>query len=155
MSLYGGIKFSIGDHKELAKNTAEDSQPKQLKVLGEGASRSTLSQQIIALTTQMMTTKRLLRLWQVGHWGTGLTISPQRERSSLVRERSPIIAQILMTDHTPTAPPSLLPAKKYCDITGLPAAYTDPRTKLRYKGLEVWHVVRGLVNTFLQTGCLN
>lgn len=48
-------------------------------------------------------------------------------------------------DHTPTAPPSLLPAKKYCDITGLPASYTDPRTKLRYKGLDVWHVVRGLV----------
>jgi INO80 complex subunit C len=50
------------------------------------------------------------------------------------------------TDHTPAAPPSLLPAKKYCDITGLHAAYTDPRTKLRYKGLEVWHVVRGLVS---------
>ena len=48
-------------------------------------------------------------------------------------------------DHTPTAPPSLLPLKKYCDITGLHANYTDPRTKLRYKGLEVWHVVRGLV----------
>jgi len=51
----------------------------------------------------------------------------------------------LSIDHTPTAPPSLLPSKKYCDITGLPASYTDPRTKLRYKGLEVWHVVRGLV----------
>lgn len=50
----------------------------------------------------------------------------------------------IITYHTPTAPPSLLPPKKYCDITGLHAAYTDPRTKLRYKGLEVWHVVRGL-----------
>lgn len=49
------------------------------------------------------------------------------------------------TDHTPAAPPSLLPPKKYCDITGLHAAYTDPRTKLRYKGLEVWQVVRSLV----------
>ena len=49
-------------------------------------------------------------------------------------------------DHTPAAPPSLLPAKKYCDITGLHASYTDPKTKLRYKGLEVWHVVRGLVS---------
>ncbi|TXT13789.1 hypothetical protein VHUM_01156 [Vanrija humicola] len=46
--------------------------------------------------------------------------------------------------HTPTAPPSLLPAKKYCDITGLQAAYTDPRTKLRYKGIEVWSIVRNL-----------
>ncbi|ORX36752.1 hypothetical protein BD324DRAFT_627032 [Kockovaella imperatae] len=50
----------------------------------------------------------------------------------------------IITYHTPTAPPSLLPAKKYCDITGLHASYTDPRTKLRYKGLEVWNVVRNL-----------
>ncbi|WRT66275.1 uncharacterized protein IL334_003228 [Kwoniella shivajii] len=50
----------------------------------------------------------------------------------------------IITYHTPTAPPSLLPPKKYCDITGLHAQYTDPRTKLRYKGLDVWHVVRGL-----------
>ncbi|ORY34082.1 hypothetical protein BCR39DRAFT_518394 [Naematelia encephala] len=50
----------------------------------------------------------------------------------------------IFTYHTPTAPPSLLPPKKYCDITGLHASYTDPRSKLRYKGLEVWHVVRGL-----------
>ncbi|KAK8864316.1 hypothetical protein IAR55_001563 [Kwoniella newhampshirensis] len=50
----------------------------------------------------------------------------------------------IITYHTPTAPPSLLPAKKYCDITGLHASYTDPKTRLRYKGLDVWHVVRGL-----------
>jgi len=55
----------------------------------------------------------------------------------------------MFTDHTPAAPPSLLPAKKYCDITGLHAAYTDPRTKLRYKGLEVWHVVRNLVSLLI------
>lgn len=53
----------------------------------------------------------------------------------------------LTPDHTPTAPPSLLPAKKYCDITGLHAAYTDPRTKLRYRGLEVWSIVRNLVSS--------
>ena len=56
------------------------------------------------------------------------------------------------SDHTPNAPPSLLPAKKYCDITGLHANYTDPRTKLRYKGLEVWNVVRSLVSD-LQLPC--
>jgi INO80 complex subunit C len=27
------------------------------------------------------------------------------------------------------APPSLLPAKKYCDLTGLEAKYTDPKTR--------------------------
>eukprot|EP01135_Chromosphaera_perkinsii_P005389 Nk52_evm70s343 gene=Nk52_evmTU70s343 len=30
------------------------------------------------------------------------------------------------------APPSLLPRKKYCDISGLIAPYMDPKTKLRY-----------------------
>jgi hypothetical protein len=40
----------------------------------------------------------------------------------------------------------LLPPKKYCDITGLPAKYTDPKTRLNYRGLEVWDVIRSLVS---------
>lgn len=51
------------------------------------------------------------------------------------------------SDHTVSAPPSLLPAKKYCDITGLPAKYTDPKTKLHYRGLDVLDVIRGLVSS--------
>lgn len=47
---------------------------------------------------------------------------------------------------TPDAHPSLLPTKKYCDITGLPARYTDPKTKLRYHDLEVFNVIRQLVS---------
>lgn len=39
--------------------------------------------------------------------------------------------------------PSLHAAKKhYCDITGLPAKYTDPKTKLRYHNQEMFGVVR-------------
>ena len=39
--------------------------------------------------------------------------------------------------------PSLHAAKKhYCDITGLPARYTDPKTKLRYHNQEMFGVVR-------------
>ncbi|KAM7420718.1 hypothetical protein PAMA_015105 [Pampus argenteus] len=34
------------------------------------------------------------------------------------------------------APPSLKPAKKYSDISGLPANYTDPQTKLRFTSSE-------------------
>ena len=30
------------------------------------------------------------------------------------------------------APPSFTPAKKYSDLSGLEAAYTDPQTKLHY-----------------------
>ncbi|KAI9848589.1 MAG: hypothetical protein M1837_007258 [Sclerophora amabilis] len=42
--------------------------------------------------------------------------------------------------------PSLHPAyqKRYCDITGLPAPYTDPKTRLRYHDKEVFGTVRGL-----------
>lgn len=42
--------------------------------------------------------------------------------------------------------PSLHPAhqKHYCDITGLPAKYTDPKTRLRYHNQEIFGVVRTL-----------
>ncbi|PGH11958.1 hypothetical protein AJ80_06924 [Polytolypa hystricis UAMH7299] len=42
--------------------------------------------------------------------------------------------------------PSLHPGqqKRYCDITGLPAPYTDPKSRLRYHDKEVFAVVRGL-----------
>ena len=42
--------------------------------------------------------------------------------------------------------PSLHPAhrKHYCDITGLAAPYTDPKTRLRYHNQEVFQVVRSL-----------
>merc|ERR1711934_368571 len=42
------------------------------------------------------------------------------------------------------APPSSLPAKKYCDITGLPAPYRDPRTGLRFYDKEVFQTIRDL-----------
>ena len=40
--------------------------------------------------------------------------------------------------------PSLLPShqKRYCDITGLPAPYKDPKTRLRYHNKEVFGVIR-------------
>ncbi|KAI4121009.1 MAG: hypothetical protein LQ338_006612 [Usnochroma carphineum] len=42
--------------------------------------------------------------------------------------------------------PSLHPAhqKHYCDITGLPAPYTDPKTRLRYHNKEIFEVARSL-----------
>ena len=40
--------------------------------------------------------------------------------------------------------PSLHPSSQrhYCDITGLPAPYTDPKTRLRYHNAEVFRVIR-------------
>lgn len=52
--------------------------------------------------------------------------------------------------------PSLHPAhqKHYCDITGLPAPYTDPKTRLRYHNKEVFDVIRtlpqGMVENYLE-----
>ncbi|CAL5871593.1 uncharacterized protein PFLUO_LOCUS5846 [Penicillium psychrofluorescens] len=42
--------------------------------------------------------------------------------------------------------PSLNPAyqRHYCDITGLPAPYTDPKTRLRYHNKEIFGVIRTL-----------
>ena len=42
------------------------------------------------------------------------------------------------------APPSFTPAKKYSDITGLPAKYTDPHTKIRYATTEEFARIRVL-----------
>lgn len=40
--------------------------------------------------------------------------------------------------------PTLAHPKHYCDITGLPAPYTDPKTRLRYHDKEVFAVARTL-----------
>ena len=42
------------------------------------------------------------------------------------------------------APPSVRPPKKYCDITGFPAKYTDPKTKLRFCSKEAFTIARQL-----------
>ncbi|KAF4607476.1 pumilio domain member 6 [Pleurotus pulmonarius] len=42
------------------------------------------------------------------------------------------------------APPSFLPQKRYCDITGLEAPYTDPATGLRYHDKSVYELIKTL-----------
>ncbi|XP_068180285.1 INO80 complex subunit C [Antennarius striatus] len=51
------------------------------------------------------------------------------------------------------APPSLKPNKKYSDISGLPANYTDPQTKLRFTSSEEFSYIR-LLPTDVVTGYL-
>ncbi|CAH1395631.1 unnamed protein product [Nezara viridula] len=43
-----------------------------------------------------------------------------------------------------TAPPSFKPPKKYSDISGLEAKYTDPQTKLFYSNTDEFATVRTL-----------
>jgi INO80 complex subunit C len=40
--------------------------------------------------------------------------------------------------------PSLHPSsqKKYCDVTGLPTSYTDPKSRLRYHNAEIYNYIR-------------
>lgn len=42
--------------------------------------------------------------------------------------------------------PSLHPSSQrhYCDVTGLPAPYTDPKSRLRYHNGEIYSIVRTL-----------
>lgn len=40
--------------------------------------------------------------------------------------------------------PSLAHSKRYCDVTGLPAPYIDPKTRLRYHNKEVFGLIRSL-----------
>ncbi|KAJ1922031.1 hypothetical protein H4219_000378 [Mycoemilia scoparia] len=72
------------------------------------------------------------------------------------KRRTKPVKQILMAEKAldwpvdfPTywsidAPPSLEPRKKYCDITGLEARYTDPKTNLRYHSAEVYSTIKRL-----------
>eukprot|EP00741_Cyanophora_paradoxa_P008008 tig00001234_g7747.t1 len=48
------------------------------------------------------------------------------------------------------APPSAYPPKKYCDLTGLPARYTDPKTKLRYHSAAEFATIRSLPEWIVQ-----
>lgn len=48
------------------------------------------------------------------------------------------------------APPSVLPPKKYCDITGYEAPYTDPGTRLRYASAPLFPLIRSLPNETVQ-----
>lgn len=43
--------------------------------------------------------------------------------------------------------PSLAHSKRYCDVTGLPAPYMDPKTRMRYHNREVFGLIRSLPQT--------
>ena len=41
-------------------------------------------------------------------------------------------------------PPSTYPPKRYCDVTGFPAKYTDPATKIRYARANNYTAIRNM-----------
>jgi len=81
----------------------------------------------------------------------------ERERSERERKRSERMevdgeegnSEYTQEEEIPTytsieAPPSVLPQRHYCDITGLEAPYTDPATDLRYHDKSVYELIKGL-----------
>lgn len=42
------------------------------------------------------------------------------------------------------AAPSFKPKTRYCDLTGLPAPYQDPKTGLRYRNGEMFAIIKSL-----------
>ncbi|ORY81749.1 hypothetical protein BCR35DRAFT_265619, partial [Leucosporidium creatinivorum] len=52
---------------------------------------------------------------------------------------------------TVEAPPSVVPQKKWCDVTGLEAPYTDPKSTLRYHNAEVYEVLKTFQPAVIQT----
>ncbi|KAF7324905.1 YL1-C domain-containing protein [Mycena kentingensis (nom. inval.)] len=89
-------------------------------------------------------------------------LTQERERERVERERRQQVradnamevdeagaAPVVEEEDFPTytsieAPPSLLPQKHYCDITGLEAPYTDPATRLRYHDKSIYELIKGL-----------
>ena len=59
---------------------------------------------------------------------------------------SPMAQCVMELDFSVEAPPSILPAKKYCDVTGLEAPYTDPKSMLRYHNAEIYELIRTFVS---------
>ncbi|KAF8996017.1 hypothetical protein BDQ17DRAFT_1364945 [Cyathus striatus] len=55
-----------------------------------------------------------------------------------------VIEEDMPTYSSIEVPPSVLPQKRYCDITGLEAPYTDPATGLRYHDKSVYELIKGL-----------
>lgn len=66
------------------------------------------------------------------------------------KEESPVEEDALICYSTIEAPPSLIPATRYCDITGLEAPYTDPLTGLRYHDKDVFAHIRTLKPSAVQ-----
>ena len=54
------------------------------------------------------------------------------------------LSQPRILDLSIAAPPSMLPPKKYCDLTGLLAPYTDPKTGLRFHSSLQYRAIQGM-----------
>lgn len=68
--------------------------------------------------------------------GANAAAAPEEQEPEVVRKEQYIAY------HEYEAPPSLKPAKKYCDVTGLEAPYTDPKSRLRYHNADIYELLK-------------
>ncbi|KAK4048315.1 chromatin-remodeling complex subunit ies6 [Microbotryomycetes sp. JL201] len=70
-------------------------------------------------------------------------VEQKLQHQKLEREREPDkIQPEVVSFMTVDAAPSVIPPKKYCDITGLEGKYVDPNSTLRYHNAEVYEVIK-------------
>lgn len=89
----------------------------------------------------IMKSKRKRGIYQVM---TTRSKSWKSSRSLLTNGHYDMMSPSLATHVNTDAPPSVLPIKKYCDITGLTAKYTDPVTKIQFVSKEAFRRARDL-----------
>ena len=92
--------------------------------------------------------------------GPGHVVQAAQRLSSLVLERNlqaamagaPSVQGPGITYSNIESAPSLDPSsqRRYCDITGLPALYTDPKTRLRYHNREVYAYIKAMPPSSLE-----
>ncbi|EIW75863.1 hypothetical protein CONPUDRAFT_169115 [Coniophora puteana RWD-64-598 SS2] len=93
--------------------------------------------------------KRLEREEKEAGEGEAMDVDVKREEGEKAKAKAATPGVVVVEEEVPTylsieAPPSLLPQRHYCDITGLEAPYTDPRTNLRYHDKSVYELIKNL-----------
>mmetsp|Transcript_15237 Transcript_15237/g.50037 ORF Transcript_15237/g.50037 Transcript_15237/m.50037 type:complete len:127 (+) Transcript_15237:94-474(+) len=85
--------------------------------------------------------KALKRKERVGKKGVP---RPKKLKQILAAEGYEKLSVDTPTYFAADAPPSSYPSKRWCDLTGLPAPYIDPKTKLRYANASAFRAIRRL-----------
>jgi INO80 complex subunit C len=109
---------------------------------GTTTANGALSARNIAQATQRLDRLVLERNQQAAVGAAGITIHVSGGSSTPAN--MPSTMQVTYTNIE--CAPSLHPSsqRRYCDVTGLPAPYTDPKTRLRYHNKEIFQLIRQL-----------
>lgn len=69
---------------------------------------------------------------------------PRSSKQLLMVEKEKRVSLDTPTWTSTMSPPSIRPSHRFCDITGLPTKYKDPRTGLFYYNAEVYRFIQSL-----------